>query len=62
MEPVQIKIAEVLPNGIMTIHFSEMLKSYEDLKIGYHKRMLIEDFLEIIYVNNNDGGCTPIRP
>ena len=28
MEPVQIKISEVLPDGIMTIHLSKKFKSY----------------------------------
>ena len=50
MEPVTISVMNISPNGIMTILFSEKLKSLTDLQ-NENRRMLKEDFLEIKYVS-----------
>lgn len=55
-----MSIDNVSPNGIMTINFSEQLKSLLEL-INENKRMLIENFLEIIYVRQ-ENGCTEVLP
>ena len=31
VEPVEIEVVEVLPNGMMTIHFSERLKTFLEM-------------------------------
>ena len=38
-----------------------MLKSFEELKDGFKRRILTEDFLDIKYISNMEG-CTAIRP
>ena len=46
----------------MTIEFSEKLKSYLDFMNTFSRRNLAEEFLEVIYINNNNGLCIPTTP
>ena len=43
--PVILKIHQVRPNGLMTIHFSEKLKTMQELMEGGSRRFLKQDFL-----------------
>ena len=45
----------------MIVHFSEKFKSMADLREGYDRRSLVEDFFLIQYINNIDG-CTSTKP
>ena len=46
---------------MMTIHFSEKLKSLEDLKLEFGRK-LSEDFLDISFISKNDGECSQLKP
>ena len=46
----------------MTIHFSERLKSFFELTKGYNKRFLKEEFIDVEYIDNNEGDCSTIEP
>ena len=39
-----------------------MLKSYLDFMNVLTRRNLAEEFLEVSYVNHNDGECIPTTP
>ena len=54
-------ITKILPNGLMTILFSEKLKSLEDFKNEFDKRKLKEQFFEISYLGQKND-CTSIVP
>ena len=45
----------------MTLHFSELLFSLDDLHEKYTKRKLVESFIELEY-HGNSYGCSPIEP
>ena len=62
IEPVMIEVAEVLSNGLMTILFSEKLKTYLELTKGFNQRLLSEDFIDVEFINNNDGSCSKLKP
>ena len=61
MLPVLLHIQDVYPNGLMQILFSEELKSLADLKSENH-RLLKEDFLDVKFTSNLEGGCSPLTP
>ena len=57
-----MNITNILPNGLMTIRFSEKLKSLEDFKKEFgKKRKLKEGFFDIKY-QGVKNGCTLIAP
>ena len=61
--PIELKIVEISPIGIMTIHFSQQLKSYDQLTKEYNNgRNLGEEFLDIQYISNVDRICVPTQP
>ena len=61
MLPVLLHIQDVYPNGLMQILFSEELKSLAELKSD-NLRLLKEDFLDVKFKSNLDGGCSPLAP
>ena len=62
VKPVEIKVVEVLPNGMLTIHFSERLKTFLEMSKRNNKRQLAEEFIDVTYISNNDGLCNSIKP
>ena len=59
-----LDIIEILPNGLMTIRFSEELKSLEQLQNEFtnrKKRQLIESFFDIQFAAS-ENACTQIEP